>query len=154
MSDWMPGRRPDQIVMCRNWIGIMTTEVRTAWGIPAAEFTELGTLFGTAQVLLQKAQSGERTPVITKQCKEAFETLDGKMRFFKGHYFLISPLSNADIVNLGLTPVTSLDVHPKPETQVVADLAFPGIHLVELQNIRPVGTFGLPDPRSDYGTCI
>jgi hypothetical protein len=27
MSDWMPGRRADQVVMCRNWIGIMTTDV-------------------------------------------------------------------------------------------------------------------------------
>ncbi|MDR2094542.1 MAG: hypothetical protein LBP76_03370 [Treponema sp.] len=155
MSDWMPGRRADQIVMCRNWIDIMTPEVQTAWGIPAPEFTELGTLFGSAQGLLQKAQSSDRTPVITEQCKEAFEALDGKMRFFKGHYFLIPPLTNADIVNLGLTPRdTSRTPVPKPEAQVEADMTFPGIHLVELQNIRAVGTSGIPDLRSDYGVRI
>ena len=30
----------------------------------------------------------------------------------------------------------------------------PGIHLVEIKNIRAVGTVGLPDPRSDYGARI
>jgi hypothetical protein len=64
-TDWMPGRRADQLVMCRNWIGIMTAEVRTAWGIPQDQFLELGTLFGAAQTLLQKAESSDRTAVIS-----------------------------------------------------------------------------------------
>jgi hypothetical protein len=42
--------------------------------------------------------------VITEQCRDAFGTLVKKMRFFHGHYFLISPLDKADIVSLGLTP--------------------------------------------------
>jgi hypothetical protein len=125
----------------------MTAEARTSWGIPAPEFTELEALFGNAQGLLQKAQSSDRTPVITGQCREDFEALDGKMRFFKGRYFLIPPLTNADIADLGLTPRdTRRTSVPKPEAQVEADLTFPGIHLVELQNIRAVGTYGLPDP--------
>jgi hypothetical protein len=142
--------------MCRNWISVMSpADVRTAWGIPADQFIELGTLFDAAQALLRKAQSSERTPVINEQCRAAFDALDAKARFFKGHYFLLPPLSKADIVNLGLTPRdTSRTPIPPPEAQVEADLAFPGIHLVELQKIRAVGTSGLPDPRSDYGVRI
>jgi hypothetical protein len=154
-TDWLPGRRADKIVMIRNWITIMSpAEVRTAWGIPAAQFTELGNLFATAQALLQKAESGDRTPVITEECRVAFEALDDEARFFKNHYFLIPPLTTADIVNLGLSLRNDPSSIPKPEAQVEADLTFPGIHLVELANIRAVGTFGLPDPRSDYGTRI
>jgi hypothetical protein len=77
--------------MCRSWISVMTVEVRTAWGIPAPQFTELGLLFAAAQELLQKASGGERTPVINEQCREAFGALTGKMRFFKGHFFLVPP---------------------------------------------------------------
>jgi hypothetical protein len=33
-TDWMPGRRTDQLAMFRNWTVVMTAEVRTAWGIP------------------------------------------------------------------------------------------------------------------------
>jgi hypothetical protein len=68
---------------------------------------------------------------------------------------LVPPLTNADIVDLGLSPQdTTHTPIPKPETQVEADITFPGIHMVELKNIRPVGTHGLPDPRSDYGVRI
>jgi hypothetical protein len=155
MSDWLPGRRADKIDMVRNWINIMDADTRTAWGIPAAQFQELGTLYGTAQTLLQKAMSSERTPVITEQCRVAFEALDDKSRFFKNHYFLVPPLNSADLVNLGLSSGSgSHGPIPAPEAQVTADLAFPGIHLVELLSIRPVGTIGLPDPRSEYGVRI
>jgi hypothetical protein len=63
--------------------------VRTAWGIPQEQFNELGAAYSEAQTKLQLAQSGERTSVITEQCREAFKTLVKKMRFFHGHYFLI-----------------------------------------------------------------
>jgi hypothetical protein len=36
--------------MCRTWIGVMIAETRTAWGIPAPQFQELGLLFAAAQV--------------------------------------------------------------------------------------------------------
>jgi hypothetical protein len=140
--------------MCRNWTVIMTADVRTAWGIPQAQYNELTGSFDTARTLLQQAESSERTPVITELCKEAFGVLDDKMRFFKNHYFLVPPLTNANLVDLGLSPHRDSSPIPRPEAQVEADIVFPGIHLVELQHIRPVGTIGLPDPRSDYGVRI
>jgi hypothetical protein len=154
MSDWMPGKRANQLAMCHTWITTMTAETRTAWGIPQVQFDTLLDLFGTAQGLFQKTRSGERTPVITAMCRGAFDALDGRMRFFKGRYFLTPPLSNADIVGLGLTPRGSAAPVPRPEAQVEADLTFPGIHLVELRNIRAVTSFDLPDPRSEYGVRI
>jgi hypothetical protein len=140
--------------MFRNWTVVMTAEVRTAWGIPQTKYTEFVNLCDTAQTWLRKAESSERTPVITEQCREAFEALTDGARSFKNHYFLVPPLTKADIVSLGLVPYRPPSPIPKPEAQVEADIAFPGIHLIELQNIRPVGTFGLPDPRSDYGVRI
>jgi hypothetical protein len=96
-----------------------------------------------------------RTHVITVKCQEAFKALTAKMRFFRDRYFKIPPLTEGDWAALGFRPK---DTHPtpipRPEAQVEADIAFPGIHLVELQNIRPVGLLGIPDARSDYGVRI
>jgi hypothetical protein len=140
--------------MCRNWITVMDAETRTAWGIPADEFTALGTLYGTAQTVLQKAMDDEtRTLVINEQCRVAFDALDEAMRFMKKHHLLVPPLTTADLVALGLGIPGTPHPIPPPTNQVTADLTFPGIHLVELRNIRPV-TGLIPDPRSDYGVRI
>jgi hypothetical protein len=57
------------------------------------------------------------------------------------------------LANMNIAPIDSWSPIPVPGNQVEADLTFPGLHLVELRNIRPVA--GLPpDPRSDYGVRI
>jgi hypothetical protein len=132
----------------------MDTATRTAWGIPADRFLELGTRYASAQELLEKAMSREdRTPVVTEQCREAFDALEETQRFFKKHYFLVPPLELSDLVRLGLALPNPPSPIPRPKNQVEADLTFPGIHLVELQKIRPVAGMP-PDPRSDYGVRI
>jgi hypothetical protein len=132
----------------------MDAATRTAWGIPADRFLELGNRFAAAQELLEKAVSaGDRTPVVTEQCREAFDALDGTLRFFKKHYFLVPPLALADLVRLGLELPNPPSPIPPPTNQVEADLTFPGIHLVELQKIRLVAG-PPPDTRSDYGVRI
>ena len=119
-SDWLPTKRMELLVMVRNWIAILIAEIRTAWNIPQAQFTELEQLYNAADGLLQKAQSSERTSVITEQCKEAFDALIAKMRFFKSHYFLVPPLGNADLVNLGFT---LRDPHPTRSGEPTAEVS-------------------------------
>jgi hypothetical protein len=63
-------------------------------------------------------------------------------------------LTLADIVALGLKPRDPASPIPTPTAQPEADLAFPGIHLVQLRNIRPVSGGIPPDSRSDYGVRI
>ncbi|MDR1567019.1 MAG: hypothetical protein LBS48_07040, partial [Treponema sp.] len=59
------------------------------WGVPEAECTALANLTAEADRIPTLAMSGERTPVITAQCREAFNALAEKMRFLKNRYFLI-----------------------------------------------------------------
>jgi hypothetical protein len=138
--------------MCRNWLAVMTPEVRTAWGIPQTRYTELETLHGNAEALLAKTESAERTPVITEQCREAFEAMDAAMRFFKAHYFLEPPLTNADLVNLGLSPH---DPHPtpsgEPKAEVTIETYLTGRH--EL-GVRMVYVSGDPNDRANKGFRI
>ncbi|MHB9292736.1 hypothetical protein Holit_01839 [Hollandina sp. SP2] len=146
-TDWMPGRCSNQIAMCRTWIALMTeTEVRTNWGINLEEYTALKTLFTTAEALLEKARNSKRIPVITEQCREAFAALIAKMRFFKSHYFLVPPLTEAELVNLVLNPHDT-----KPTAEATVETYLVGRH--EL-GIRIVFVSGDPDDRANKGFRI
>jgi hypothetical protein len=140
--------------MCLNWINYMTSDRRTAWNIPTAAFTALGTEFDAARTLLQKAMDdAQRTKVITAQCAEAFKTLEKRMRFFHRHYLLSPPLTLEDIIALGLRPAdtTGTDI-PPPAAEGEADLGFPDYHLIDVLSIRRRGPPG--DLRSYHGSHI
>jgi hypothetical protein len=148
-SDWLPGKRAEQLAMAKNWVTVAGVN-KTAWNIPPAEISELGDLEADAADALAQAMSTNRTQIITARCKMAFEALTAKMRFFKSHYFLIPPLTDMDLVSLGLKPKDPATPVPPPTTQAEADISRPGIHLLEL-HLRPV-TGSPPDPhRADYG---
>jgi hypothetical protein len=142
--------------MCLSWILYLTEVRRTAWGIPEAEFTALGTLCSAAQALLQKAQNdAERTHVITVECQEAFKALTAKMRFFRDRYFKIPPLSEGDWAALGFR---KKDLHPSPapapDGVPAASLSYPGgPHAITVHLGPLAGTLEL-DPESDYGYAV
>ena len=155
-TDWLPGPRVDILAMCRVWLLYMVEPLRTAWGVPAAEYAELETLFNAAQSLLQKAQNeAERTHVITVECQAAFKALTGKMRFLRDRYFKMPPLTEGDWAALGFK---AKDPHPTPtpppEGVPAVSLSYPGgphgmtAHLGPLTGTREL------DPGSDYGYAI
>ena len=154
-TKWFPGSRAEQLNMCRVWIAVMTEEVRTAWGIPAARFTELNALFAAAQAALQTATTETtRTPVATAACKTAFKVMEAKMRFFKNHYFLVPPLTDADLVSLGLKPPAGASSPiPAPDAEATGDIGYPDPHVIDILNLRPRQHHST-DPRSDYGFAI
>ena len=125
------------------------------WGVPTIVIDELEELAQGADAALTAAKNeATRTPVATARCKTAFDALIAKMRDTKKRYFLTPPLVDADYVALGLKPHdTKPTPVPAPTAQVEADITFPGIHLVELKNIRAVAGIA-PDSRSDYGVRI
>jgi hypothetical protein len=151
-NEWLPSTRAGQLEMCRNWIGILTAEQRTAWGIPADKFNALGTAYSNALVLFQKAASSERTAAITAQCQTAFKAMTDTMRDFKKRYFLSPPLEDADYVRLGLkipdhTPTQS----GSPTAQVTLESSLVGRH--EL-GIKIVYLTGNPDDKANKGYRI
>ena len=135
--DWLPGRRENQLAMAKNWGAVLGTKA-AVWNVPAAEVTELASLTAAADTALTAAQSSERTPVVTANCKAAFDALTAKMRFVKSHCFLSPPLTDTDIISLELKPRDT--VHspvPPPTAQAEADISRPGVHLLKL-HLRPV----------------
>jgi hypothetical protein len=151
-SDWVPGTRTAQIAMIRVWLNIMSpADVRTAWGIPLDRFTALGTLFSAAQALLQKAETTERNQVITEQCREAFEALIEEARFFKGHYFLVPPLTRSDLIDLGLKPRGKPSPTGTPTAEARVETYLVGPHQL---GFRIVYVSGDPDDRANEGYRI
>ena len=153
-SNWLPGRRELQLAMAKNWLFVIGNSNPPPWGIPQPEVADLNNLTGEAENAPQEAQSSNRTPVITAQCKAAFEALIAKMRLLKSHYFLTPPLTDADYISLELQPKdTTHTPVPPPTAQAEADISRPGVHLLEL-HLRPVAG-SPPDPhRADYGYRI
>jgi hypothetical protein len=153
-SDWLPGKREQQLAMASNWIIVILNHgPSNPWNIPPAELTALQDMEKNARIILAKAQSSARTPVITVECREAFNALTSKMRFFKGHYFLVPPLTEADLASLGLSPRAPSSPVPDPVSQAEADITRPGVHLLELRLRQVSGS--PPDPhRADHGFRI
>ena len=102
--DWLPASREGQLAMARDWKSVMTAHA-AEWNIPAAVLTEFDALVQAAESALETAQNETtRTPVATALCRAAFEALIRKMRDIKRRYFLEPPLTDADIISLGLKP--------------------------------------------------
>jgi hypothetical protein len=142
--------------MCRNWINYMTTERRTAWGVPQDQFTELSPLFDSAETMLKKAtDQTERTPVITVECQKAFAALNAKMRFFRNRYFKIPPLTEGDWAALGFQ---QKDPHPStvpaPDGVPAPSLSYPGGPHALLVHLGPMAGTQALDPASDYGYAV
>ncbi|MDR0444625.1 MAG: hypothetical protein LBH44_14605 [Treponema sp.] len=150
-KDWLPTSRTGQLAMAKNWHSVLGTK-GTQWQITAADVSELKDIIEDSDKALTKAMAGDRSAVVTARCKEAFDPMISFMRNMKKRKFFIPPLLNSDFVSLGLNPPgTTTTPIPPPTAQVIADITFPGIHLVELRNIRAVEGGLMPDPRSDYG---
>jgi hypothetical protein len=115
MVEWFPSSRSGIIQMARTWLVEITPEKAEAWGIPTAVMTALGTLTQAAEMKLLQAQSNERTPIITQECKAAFESLTAHMRDMKRRYFLKPPLTDADLVRLLLPLANEASVIPDPK---------------------------------------
>ncbi|MDR2784044.1 MAG: hypothetical protein LBB48_09455 [Treponema sp.] len=155
-NDWLPGTRVGILAMCRAWLAYMTAQIRLAWGVPDAEFTELGNLFTAAEGIFQKAQDeAERTHVITVECQAAFRALSAKMRFFKDRYFKMPPLTEADWAALGFrrkdqhhTPV------PAPDGAPAVSLSYPGGPHVVIAHLGPMAGTRELAPESDYGYAV
>jgi hypothetical protein len=96
-----PGRRENQFVMVKNWLTVLGTQA-VVWNVPSTEVTRLQTLTTAADAALAVAQSSERTPVITANCKAAFDALVAKMRFIKSRYFL-SPRQSRGFTDFNYT---------------------------------------------------
>jgi hypothetical protein len=132
--------------MAKNW-GLILPVKAAAWGIPDRALTELA---DAAEAALTTAKNETtRTPVATAACKTAFKALKEAMRDLKKRYFFVPPLTEADLIGLGLKlpdPVHTPSGDPK--AHAAAEIFLAGRH--EL-GIRIVYVDGDPEDKANKG---
>jgi hypothetical protein len=150
---WLSGKRAEIIEMAQGWnTHLNKPEVKALLNIPQADLEALAT---KTQLLatLNETPRGVRTPAYTAQIRTAEKDLVAKMSDIKMRHIFMPPLTEADLITLGLRPKdkTPTSVNP-PEMTAECDLTFPVKGQVEVYNIRPVGN--AKDARASYGTRI
>jgi hypothetical protein len=121
--------------------------------IPAAAQTALNntyaawyTAYAVTLLPCTKPQRDEKTRVRKTSEKAVRDFVNAYLRFYP-------TVTDDDREQMGLhIPDTTPTAIPTPTAQVEADVAYPGVHLIELNHIRAVS--GGDDPRSDYGVRI
>jgi hypothetical protein len=151
-KDWFPGTRDAQLAMAKKWVLILTDK-GPDWGVPDAEVQAFSGLTSVAGAALTAAKNeNTRTPVVTARCREAFNDLEAKARDLKKRYFYVPPLTEADIISLGLVPTDPVHTPTgKPTAQVTIETYLVGRH--EL-GIKIVYLTGSPDDPANKGYRI
>jgi hypothetical protein len=126
--------------MAHDWKAVAKTKAE-AWGIPSAALTEFGGLLTAAETAHATAKNETtRTPAATAQCRDAFKTLEEKMRDWKRRYFLTPPLTDADYVSLGLKPHDTTPTPSGPPTaQVTVETFLVGRHELGVKLVYVTG---------------
>jgi hypothetical protein len=136
---WFPGKRADVLSMAKNWIQLISAN-KTAWNIPDGVLQDLTAKTNTAQAAFDLVQSAARTAENTAQCQAVFADLEHTMRNSKNRCFFVPPLTDANLVALGLKPKDTVKTPvPVPTAEAEADITFPDFHLIELVKIRRRG---------------
>jgi hypothetical protein len=139
--------------MAKNWIQLITAH-KTPWNIADTFLTDLTAKTAEAQAAFDVVQSAARTSENTAQCQTAFTALEQGMRNTKNRCFFSPPLSDGNLISLGLKPRDTVKTPvPIPTAEAEADITFPDFHLIELVKIRHRG-LGSSDPRSEHGVRI
>jgi hypothetical protein len=157
-KDYVPTRDADFDPFIKNivdYVAQQCTGTPPRWPhIPTEARTELNganDAWHSAYLVTLKPHTSQETAEKNRIRTSSEKTLRNFVRAYLRYH---PAVTNEDRDNMGIpngdptrTPV------PKPTAQVEADIAYPGVHLIELVNIRTVKQ-GEDKPRSDYGIRV
>ena len=148
-KDWLPTSREGVLHMAKDWQAV-TAAKAAGWGIPPAVLTGQDGLTAAAETALDTARNETtRTPVANAQCKAAFGALSANMRDIKRRYFLEPPLTDADLISLGLKPHDGTPTQSgTPTAQVIIETFLVGRHELGFKIIYVTGNPNDPANKS------
>jgi len=101
-KDWWPTSRLAQLAMAYKWMRKIVS-APSYWKIDQEDAQNFVALTHLAEESLKKLNDEETCNSVTKnRCKAAFRDLTISARYMKRRYFTIPPLSEDDLVSLGL----------------------------------------------------
>jgi len=142
--DWLPHRHDLIIELADRWLAYVTPERAAAWGVPAAELTELTAKRNTAQAKLTASTGPDGSPRLRAECNTAFAELKSLMRHIKNHRFHRPELADGDFTGLGLAiPDGTRTPIPKPEEEAPFSMKRDGYMVVLIHHgKKPYGCNG------------
>ena len=150
-GDWLSSTRDGQLAMGKNWDRVVA-ENADVWSVPE----EIRSKLSHAAIVAASENAvpaNERNPVTNARLNTAFGELTAVMRDMKKRYFYNPPLTDADLLSLGLKPK---DREPTPVSGPTgiaeASITFPGRLrlMVQIQRVEEAQQ----DARANYGCRI
>ena len=130
-NDWLPTRKDLQLVMGKKW-NVKVAGNADEWNVPEDIRVRLSAAIEVAERELA-IPTGERNPISNARLKTAFAELTAVMRDMKKRYFYNPPLTDADLIALGLK---IKDSEPTPVADPVglaaANVKYPNAGALEL----------------------
>lgn len=157
---WLAGTRQGQLDMGLAWVRVLaeqTDDLRgqavrkwSLWSIPQEAVANLGERAEDAQRALDEAKNDEtRTKVVNRKVATMFAALTEAMRSMKKRYFHVPPLTDADLVSLGLkVPDTSHTQTGNPTAQATIETFLVGRRQLGLKFVYVSGDSGDPANKS------
>ncbi|GHU50500.1 hypothetical protein FACS1894200_10030 [Spirochaetia bacterium] len=138
--DWLPTTQEGQLAMAKNWLTVLAIKL-AAWSIPQSVRDDLVLLVSAAESALSLIK-GESTctSVTIARCNTAFDAMVAAMRNIKKRYFFVPPLTDADMVSLGLKiPDDTNTPSGTPTAQVTLETNLIGRHELSLKIVYVTG---------------
>lgn len=163
-KQWLPGTRQGQMDMSKNWLAILNANGAGTgpnpgpgpsgsgnadrWGIPYETVQNLAALTDAAEKALAEAKNEEtRTRVVNQKVARTFKALVEAMRQLKKRFFHVPPLTEEDVVSLGLTVRDSTHtISGEPTAQVTVETFLVGRSQL---GIRLIYVSGDPNDRAN-----
>jgi len=150
-SDWLPSSGEGVLRMATTWISYIPS-IGSRLVVPEEAMIALTVKTAAFETLFQTPKSA-RTPAMNADLKCARKALEAVMRDIKRRHFFSPPLTDGDIVSLGLKPKDSIPTPiGEPQGLATADVMYLGGQVLQLKIKHVTGT---PfDPKANYGCKI
>jgi len=150
-TDWLPAKREARLEMSKVW-AVFIRQKQSVLNVPTGVLESFEAKSAELERLCA-AGKASRTPAQNTEIKELDDGLSELMRDIKRRYFFVPPLTDANLVTLGLHPKDSIPTPVSvPIGQAKADVTYPGGAQIQLRIQHVEGT---PfDDRADYGYKI
>ena len=150
-TDWLPANKNMQLKMAQNWYDLLMQK-GNLWFVPELLITQLSVAINEAGDEINIPPS-RRNAVSYARMRMTFKALTTLMRDIKRRYYFVPPLTEDEIVALGLKPKdTILTPVLAPTGQAEATITYSGRAQLKLRINHEVGA--LKDVRAYYGYRI
>jgi hypothetical protein len=151
-TDWMPTSRSALLAMAQDWLPQIKSRGKRDWRMDDEEIAAFEDAVTSAENENTRPKS-QRTTTTNARLQMAFDNLTAVMRDTKKRFFHTPPLTQDEIISLGLKPK---DTKPtpvgKPKGKAAVSITYTASGALQV-NIKPIGE-AVQNSKANYGFRI